>query len=154
MTDIQYAVLNFGFAESARLGTLVLANTGTPFTDQESAFQSLAQDLLAMYRQDTGMNDLKNECCEKNVGSNYCPECGTKLEDDQVYGADFQTWLLELLERDLDSIGTLEEDVQDRDVVWELGHPASELVGETPDRVLVIAEYAERSLSEALHLEE
>jgi hypothetical protein len=154
MSDIQYAVLNFGFAESASLGSVVLANTGTPFTNQEEAMQVLAKDLLAMYRQDAGLNELKDDCCQENAGRNYCPECGTRLYDEQVCASDLQGWLIGLLSRDLDSIGTLEEDVTERDVVWELGHSASELVGETPDRVLVLPEYAERAITQVLELED
>jgi hypothetical protein len=115
----------------------------------------LAKDLLAMYKQDVGLNrQPQKECCKKNEGNNFCPKCGTHLRPQKVLAGDFQDWLLGLLSRDLDSVGTLEEDVTERDVVWELGHSALELVGEDPDRVLILSENAERSLCQAVGLED
>lgn len=154
MSEIQYAVLNFGYVESYRLGSLVLFNNGEPFTSEQEALKSLAEDLLAMYKEDTGFNKPRRACCRKHQDCKFCPECGLLIKEEQVYADDFQNWLVHLMERDLDSVGSLEDDVTERDIVWELGYPARELIGAKPDTVLVIKERAENVICEVLGIEE
>lgn len=152
--QIRYAVLNFGFAESYRLGSLVLFNQDEPFTSEEVALNSLAEDLFAMYKQDSGFNEPVKSCCAANPDSKFCPECGLLIGELEVHPDDFQEWLFALMERDLDSVLYLEDDVQERDVVWSLGTSASELVGLTSNEVLVLNDYSERKLCELLGLED
>lgn len=147
--SISYAVLHFGYVESYRLGSLVLHFHGVPFDNKYKALKSLAENLLSMYKQDVCIP--ARACCKKNKNKNFCPDCGTKIKDDEVYAEEFQEWLLELMGRDLDSIGSLD---QDKNVSWEFGHSAEHLIGLDEGEVLVVPEQAEKKLCEALGLEE
>lgn len=151
-TKIEYAVLHFGFAESYKLASLVLQNQNEPYTSRETALLSVANSLLAMYKEAEGYNTQLKPCCVKNSGDRFCADCGLEIgKDDSVYAEDFKQWLLELLTGDLDSIGSLDEI---EGVSWELGHPASTLLGLTSNEVVVVDEEAEEELCEILGLEE
>lgn len=149
--NIKYAVLHFGYVESYRLGSLVMYFHGEPFDNKQKALKSLANDLLSMYKQDVGFNVQTRACCKKNVGKNFCPDCGNKIKDEEVYAEDFQEWLLELMGRDLDSIGSLD---QDESVGWEFGYSAENLIGLDKGEILVLRESAEKNLCVVLGLEE
>jgi len=152
-TAIQFAVLNFGFAESYLLGSLVLGNIGKSFPSVDDAMDSLANDLLAMYKEDNHLNDPIKECCATNADKKYCPDCGSPITDQKIYAADFENWLIGLMTANLDDVGFLADDVQERNIVWELGYAGEVLLGKSHKSVLVIAERAEKKLSEFLGLE-
>lgn len=147
--NIKYAVLHFGYVESYRLGSLVMYFNGVPFDNKQKALKSLANNLLSMYKQDVGFNVPRRDCCRKNAGKNFCSDCGNQIKfDEEVYAEDFQEWLLGLMGRDLDSVGSLDQEG------WELGHSAEQLIGVDKGEVLVLREHAEKNLCVVLGLEE
>lgn len=77
---IKGLLINVGYAESARLSTLIVKWWGTPFTEPLEAIKDFYKACLAQCVETT--NNL-DECCAAQLkvkpDSKACPECGKRL---------------------------------------------------------------------------
>lgn len=77
---IKGLLINVGYAESARLSTLIAKWWGDPFTEPMEAIKDFYKACLAQCVETT--NNL-DECCaaqlKRKADSKACPECGRKL---------------------------------------------------------------------------
>lgn len=176
--QIKFALLNFGYAEDAVMGNLVLYNAYGMFSSEQEAIQVLAEDLLAMYKLHTGYDDTERECClinkkkkmtKDSTENNFCAECGKSLSaDNKIYAGNFCDWLQGLLTMTLNDFGYVDHEAQvlgsaypnpgsgtvgERCVVWEMGYSAFELIGLSTEEVLVLPEDADRQLCKVLGLD-
>ena len=149
MRHIRYAILNFGYVESSRLGSLVLyCETGT-FTSEQDAIKSLANDLLTMYKVDIGFPTTGiHSCCREHLDCKYCPDCGTQIKRIEINRYDFEDWLIGLMLRDVDSVASLDQNTL-IGTEWTLGYSsAANVIGE-PVKTILVIEQAEKVIRRA-----
>ncbi len=149
---IKYAVLHFGYVESYGLGSLVLHNKGPAFKTEKEAFESLAGDLLALFKTYHGYSDQEKACCVASAKKKFCPDCGRKIGVKKWDMEDFEQWVSDLVGQGLDGYGMLDTECE-RNVVWELGHSASALIGLKKDQAIYLDERADQEISKILKLE-
>jgi hypothetical protein len=149
---IKYAVLHFGYVESYGVGSVVALNQGAPFESDRQALESLAGDLLALFKDAKGVKDTERECCKASAKKKYCSDCGRKIGVAEWGSYDFQEWMHELLTATIDSMGSCGYEGA-RDTVWEFGVSASDLIGLTANDVVWLDEKADEEICKILGLE-
>lgn len=119
MANKQYTlILNFGYAESGRLGFMPWTSK-KKFKDAKEAILDLARYLKDRYLENTS-RPLK-KCCQKsteNEGAEYCLKCGHPLIESVFVGERFSDWLIGL---DTDANTFHEYIAWDSDPEWEAG---------------------------------
>jgi hypothetical protein len=149
---INVIVLHFGYAEEARLASIV-AIADCCFNTEKEAIKSLAEELFLKFKTNVWTKKYDKECCKKSSnieGGNFCYKCGLYLEkkEDLIYEY-FMSWLLDLLTYTNDDFGYAEE-IDGVLLHWEIGFSPMHLIGRSSIEVVCIVENAEKVLAKAV----
>ena len=126
-------VLHFGYAEDSKLCSIIAKNDDFDFSSDKVAIESLALDLLAIYKARFLSSYQYKLCCDenlKNKSNRYCSWCGTLLNEGFNRDGFFQ-WLEELCLLTNDDFGYdyhSGDDLDGRSISWELGISPMDLI--------------------------
>lgn len=148
---IKFAVLDFGYVESAGMSSLVLRARDS-FSSEEKAKQTLAESLLKMFKHDHNINDDERPCCKENSKKKYCPDCGRRIGEAKFDATDFSDWLFGLRTRTVDDTSGCYYDLEN-ELDWHIGVSAIALIGTKSKEVLHFEERADEAICEILELE-
>lgn len=155
-----FIMMSCGYVEQAQTSWLMY---GTPFlgsdgfSTMEEAIKELALDLYSKFYDDS-LNtyerrySLKN-CCHISLNriksSNYCSECGDKLDDKQFIAEEFRDYIRGMHNTTADSYGESEQTSM-RQLVW-WPYSMHEFREASKESIIWIAESAEHVLLDALY---
>ncbi len=109
--QVEVICISLGYVEENHVGRAIFTRVnGSGYKSRDAALDSLAKDLLEMYRDeilDSAPAPLK--CCIKNKGENFCSECGRPIRGhSKFYTESFAAWICQLLNGTADNWGAFE----------------------------------------------
>lgn len=158
MGNYQVIALTNGYVESNSTAWLIMTamNNAVKFKTPQDAIQSLAAEMWIKYQHDKGLiGHYANECCQKqDPKARFCNVCGKSTKKKGFDRDDFQEFIVELFGTDNDSYGAdchFKDDYDTEDnAQWAAAGWPSQAALKNPKGVVIVNEYAEKVLAEAL----
>lgn len=133
--------LTFGFAEEQHPWLMVLTHP-QGFKTKKEAIENLASNLFNKFYVN---RSLKRSCCLKNLTSNFCPECGVRLDHWNISPEEFEDWLRDnIIKTSADRFWSNWEEE------WEIIGDLLEIIKFKSSEIVNISYYAERVLTAAI----